>query len=519
MSQTIKLKRTAVAGRSYADAGLVSGEMCMNSTDEKLWVAFDTVKEVITQNNVLTAVTSSNKLVTESDIQSLAGGDMLKTTYDTNLSGVVDDSEDSQKLGGELPSYYLTSSNINYDNNDADLMSVNVKGALDELSLSKADVSLLSSNIVLYPTTVESDVTGYFRQVSSTGDSDYNSTAVDVGTGTISSSAQLIASLISDANQFTGNPGIVNITTIGNIAKTAGNSQQYAEFYFEIYRRESTGTETLLATSSTTGAVNPVDSNYYQFSASTQLNDGDWVSTDRVVIKYYANMLGNTGSEYNFQFGGASPVRTQLPVPVSVIPSDLAEDILIDTTNFNGILSGADTNVQHALETIDDHNHDADYVNVTGDTMTGALTLAADPTEDLQAATKQYVDNFDPVTTFTKSITLTTDWQDTGIKYTDLGTGTYILQLYANDTSAGGSNMNEYYSGIMSWYAGDTNTSQELPSDEIQLHRAGGSSDAGLYLRTYRTADLDGDNLKLQIYSNYSNASASNYVFKFRKFI
>src|SRR3954471_12767037 len=35
---------------------------------------------------------------------------------------------------------------------------------------------------------------------------------------------------------------------------------------------------------------------------------------------------------------------------------------------------------------------DARYVNTSGDTMTGALTLAADPTGVLQAATKQYVD-------------------------------------------------------------------------------------------------------------------------------
>ena len=36
------------------------------------------------------------------------------------------------------------------------------------------------------------------------------------------------------------------------------------------------------------------------------------------------------------------------------------------------------------------------YVNVTGDTMTGALTLSGDPTANLQAATKQYVDNSTP---------------------------------------------------------------------------------------------------------------------------
>ena len=124
--------------------------------------------------------------------------------------------------------------------------------------------------------------------------------------------------------------------------------------------------------------------------------------------------------------------------------------------------------------------------------------------------------SIDQVKTITKSLTLTTDWQDTGISGTDLATGTYVMQLFANDSSAGGYNSNEYYSGTISWYSGTTFTSVELPSDEITLHRAGASSDAGLYLRTYRT---NNGTLKLQIYSNYANASSSNYVFKFRRLI
>lgn len=36
---------------------------------------------------------------------------------------------------------------------------------------------------------------------------------------------------------------------------------------------------------------------------------------------------------------------------------------------------------------------DARYLQLSGGTMTGALTLSGDPTGDLQAATKQYVDN------------------------------------------------------------------------------------------------------------------------------
>ena len=127
--------------------------------------------------------------------------------------------------------------------------------------------------------------------------------------------------------------------------------------------------------------------------------------------------------------------------------------------------------------------------------------------------------DIDQIKSLTKALTLTTDWQDTGIKSTDLATGTYMLQLFANDTSAGGTNNNEYYSGTMSWYSGDTNSAVELPTDEIILHRAGGSGDGALYLRTYRTPTADINNLKLQIYSNTANASSANYVFKFRRII
>lgn len=118
------------------------------------------------------------------------------------------------------------------------------------------------------------------------------------------------------------------------------------------------------------------------------------------------------------------------------------------------------------------------------------------------------------ILTFTKTITLTSEWSDVGISGTNLETGTYTVQLFANDIPAGGSNNNEYYSGTMSWYSGATTPSLELANDEIVLHRAGGGSDAGLYLRTLRT-----NVLRLQIYSNLDNASAANYVFKFRKLI
>ena len=127
--------------------------------------------------------------------------------------------------------------------------------------------------------------------------------------------------------------------------------------------------------------------------------------------------------------------------------------------------------------------------------------------------------NTDQVKTITKSLTLTTNWQDTGIRSTDLATGTYIVQMFASDIGSGGTNNTERYSGTMSWYNGDTNSALEMPTDEVALHRSGASGEGALYLRTFRTPTADPDNLKLQIFSNTASASAANYVFKFRRMI
>lgn len=122
----------------------------------------------------------------------------------------------------------------------------------------------------------------------------------------------------------------------------------------------------------------------------------------------------------------------------------------------------------------------------------------------------------DQITTFTKTLSLTGVWQNVGISGTDLSNATYIVQLYANDSGSGGNNISEYYSGVMSWFFGVTSSDQELPTDEISLHRAGASEDGGLYLRTYR---VEQGLLNLQIYSNTANISPANYVFKFRRLI
>lgn len=87
-------------GLKATDNGIVSVDVVNNltstDTDKPLSAAMGkSLKESI------------NKITT--DIGDMGGGDMMKATYDSNNSGIVDDSE---KLGGQLPDYYAKAEDV-----------------------------------------------------------------------------------------------------------------------------------------------------------------------------------------------------------------------------------------------------------------------------------------------------------------------------------------------------------------------------------------------------------------------
>ncbi len=123
----------------------------------------------------------------------------------------------------------------------------------------------------------------------------------------------------------------------------------------------------------------------------------------------------------------------------------------------------------------------------------------------------------DQILTVTDSLTLSTPWQDTSVNATDLATGTYIVQVLVNDLAAGGTNNNEFYSGVMSWFSGDTDSTT---SEEVVLHRAGISPGGNsIFLRIARTLTAAVEDMKLQISSTNTDTGASSVVFKFRRVI
>ena len=123
--------------------------------------------------------------------------------------------------------------------------------------------------------------------------------------------------------------------------------------------------------------------------------------------------------------------------------------------------------------------------------------------------------NVDQLTVFNKSLTITTSWLDTGIKFEDLASGSYIMQVTANDSGVGGGHVNIIYTAAMTWYAGTTN---ETTYDEIVVNRTGVASGSGtLFFRLLRSTSAD--NLRLQVAGTTVNTGAATYTFKFRRIL
>ena len=153
--------------------------------------------------------------------------------------------------------------------------------------------------------------------------------------------------------------------------------------------------------------------------------------------------------------------------------------------------------------TVDSANGDtvvAGTLNVTGNTtVTGTLTHGG---LVLGGAT------VDQLVTVTETLTVTTSWVNTSVNFAELATGSYMVQVSTNN--------NEYYTGIMSWYSADIDSTV---TDEIVLHRASaGSETSNLFLKIERTDLLSSPNMTLQISSSVARASAS-YTYKFRRMI
>ena len=119
---------------------------------------------------------------------------------------------------------------------------------------------------------------------------------------------------------------------------------------------------------------------------------------------------------------------------------------------------------------------------------------------------------------FSKNITVTSEWTDIEDFYGGNQSfltqpGTYIVQVYYTTNSAN-SMYEGYFSGIMSWYTGKTDSNN---ADEIVLHRVGHAYANTIYLRTRESlSSEENPYTKLQISAN-SDLKQHTYKFKFKR--
>lgn len=323
-----------------------------------------------------------------SDVDNVSAADLRDRATHTGTQTLSTISDAGTIASQDADSVNITGGSIDasiaYDNSNSDLVSTLVQSAIDELDQKKLNTSALTASISFFATTAAGAVGGYGRLVTSTDDADYDDVAVSVSTGTFSGTDNLVGSLVSDAGVLEGNTTPINITTLGNIRRASGNNNDAAEFYFEVYKRDSGGTETLIGTSLSTSAVN--QSTFEEFFATALITDTLFTETDRVVLKFYASVVNGSGNEsYEFQYGGGAPVRTLFPVPVTVVPrAHEAVDIIVDASGFSGLLSGTDDDVQAALNTLDGVNAS----DITYDNSANELTST-----DVQNAIDEIVEN------------------------------------------------------------------------------------------------------------------------------
>lgn len=169
----------------------------------------------------------------------------------------------------------------------------------------------------------------------------------------------------------------------------------------------------------------------------------------------------------------------------------------------------------------------AGSVNTSFITATNTITSAGFIHSEVTENPEQYVltanggytllnqTSNEPVYEFSKHITVTSEWMDIDGFYGGNNnfltqSGTYIVQVYVNDTEDG--IWENYFSGIMSWYTGQTNSNN---SDEIILHRVGHDYSNTIYLRT-KESPTPGY-AKLQISANTNLLHEHIYTFKFKR--
>ncbi len=191
-----------------------------------------------------------------------------------------------------------------------------------------------------------------------------------------------------------GEPGIVQLET-GlydlhiHAEKTAGGSTVDG-IYWELYKRETDTTETLLGTSVTSGAVTSKAEFDIHLSITSLITIG---TTDRLLIKLYANLSGGAGATVVISQEGTTASHFAFRTESSILSNiflrqDGTKELSANwdagafTITANGFTLGQDENITLGAQTLDHDGTDFvfnDSVNIGANALTTSVNIKSEP--------------------------------------------------------------------------------------------------------------------------------------------
>lgn len=148
-------------------------------------------------------------------------------------------------------------------------------------------------------------------------------------TTAVTGSSQLIESWITDENVVDGIIDSTEIQLQFRVSKDSGN--RGLEVFYELYKRDQGGTETLIGTSEVMTITN---TSLQRITFNNLIPSTELEITDRLLWKVIASKIGS-GGNVNIKFGveGSIPSRLIVPIPVNSITHNILQGRNVDDTH------------------------------------------------------------------------------------------------------------------------------------------------------------------------------------------
>jgi hypothetical protein len=380
-------------------------------------------------DNSPSTINAQNPVASIADIAASGGGDMLKATYDTDDNGIVDNSE---KLGGQEPSFYDQSAHVartdnphgvdkadvglgNADNSsDADKpISTATQTALDtKIEGFTAGTGIHIGGSSLSPTISATPQTsaGILSRVYFTGDTEVTSegtfyTSSDVGKGSVVSVVQSVTVNDNQSDFFTqdvlGSPILINTQLYGGLyagglTVSVNEDKAHNRYNVEVYLADANGAP---IASGITGepvgdlgvqVVAIADSGILEFKKdedtvidfSVNLTQSlSVMAGQRIRYHFSASKVGTDGGVQQMDIKFGSDHNSYVDTPISLLTSDIINDSSAPGATAFDALSGHETRMvavengvgANAVEIIT-HESRIDNIHQVTAAQTGAVS-------------------------------------------------------------------------------------------------------------------------------------------------